>query len=122
MRFSLLFSLAALAALAACTEPSPPPSATVQYATCEEPAERIIPADWAAEHLAEGSAYYEALFSPEAQQAVLDGPVVRVPHFTSSTDRQVELIREGRIFVDRRGDVVVLDAVDWSQNNHTYVS
>ncbi|WP_439634292.1 heparinase II/III domain-containing protein [Glycocaulis sp.] len=122
MRFSLLFSLAALAALAACTEPSPPPSATVQYATCEEPAERIIPADWAEEHLAEGSAYYEALFSPEAQQAVLDGPVVRVPRFRSGTDRQVEFIREGRIFVDRRGDLVELEHVDWSNDDHAFVA
>ena len=114
--------LVALWTLAACGEPSSPPPNTVQYATCEEPGERIIPEDWADTHLVEGSPYYEALFSPEAQQAVLDGPVVRVPRFTSSTDRQVEYIREGRIFVDRRGDIVELENVDWSNEDHTFVA
>jgi len=117
-------SVVSLTVVTACSQPAtlPVPPNTVQYATCEEPAERIIPEDWADQHLVEGSPYYEALFSPEAQQAVLDGPVVRVPRFTSSTDRQVDYIREGRIFVDRRGDIVELENVDWSIYDNTYVS
>lgn len=91
-----IFYAAALAFMASSAQ------ASIEFATCENPAEQIVPADWQP---------YEA-----------DGPVVPVPPFIAEKSEQLDLISGGRLFVDSRGEIINLDAVDWTANDNSFYS
>lgn len=78
----------------------------------------VIPADWAHEFMAESSTFYGALLSPEAKERVLSDAKVQNPNFTAGGPAQLDRMREGKFFVDRRGPLQSFDQVDWSTLEH----
>jgi hypothetical protein len=100
------------------------PSETVnqnlpEVATCANPSPFIIPDDWRAAKMHPESPYHTGLFSEEARQDVLEASLV--PNFrfySGNASFQAETLGKGMVFVDRRGPLMPLDAVDWSTMDH----
>lgn len=84
-------------------------------ATCNDPSPNIIPDEWREDHMSPGDPYYSSLFSKEAKEKILNMPRVPMPLFSSGNAKlQEEKISKNKLFVDKRGPSMPLDAVDWS--------
>lgn len=64
--------------------------------------------------MAADSAFYRALLSPEAREKVLSTSRTPIPSFSAGGRAQLDHIKQGKIFVDRRGPLQPLDNVEWS--------
>lgn len=68
--------------------------------------------------MAEDSDFYRALLSPEAREKVLSTAKIQTPNFSRGGRAQLENVREGKFYVDRRGPLQSFDQVDWSSLEH----
>lgn len=84
-------------------------------ATCST---EVIPSAWAKEFMTADSRFYEGLLSPEAREKVLSAARIQTPNFAVPGRSQLDHVREGKLFVDRRGPLQSLDQVNWSTLDH----
>jgi hypothetical protein len=82
-------------------------------ASCPQPRATVIPDEWREEYADEGSAFYDAVLSPEARAAILQpSRVTPAPSFASGSAGLASL-REGRVHVKSSAPEQEIGAVDW---------
>ena len=80
-------------------------TASPEIATCSSPARQIVPDDWPHRESLTGN--LEAIATD-----------IPIPSFTAGGARQFEYLKDGQLFVDRRGPIQRLDDVRWDDEDH----
>jgi hypothetical protein len=126
MRRSYLVGAGAIAAIAlavGATIAVQGPSASKEAieASCPQPRDTVIPDEWREAYADEGTAFYDAVLSPEARAAILQpSRVTPTPLFANnSRSRQIASLEAGRVFVLPSAPEQELGAVDWGTTSES---